>query len=187
VVSLLLSTLALASCDVGAPPEYFVPGGGARVIGCARLEVSGKPVEFSKQRERIGGNRYLCLNPAYRGRGQLGIYIPTVCVRRYLLDRLRILDGRVPRQAVRGYGRVSWGTAPHSVRRVVVRHRGGRERAAVFRVVAPRRFAVFVAGLPARSRCRSVSVRARPARRGPLPLECPPCPVCRSSRSSSGS
>lgn len=166
MVSLLLSALALASCDVGAPPDYFVPGGGATVIGCVRLRLSGKPVEFSTRRQRIGGKRYLCLNPAYRGRGQLGIYIPSMCVRRYRLDELRILGGEIPRQAVRGYERVVWGTAPFRVRRVTARYRGGRARATVFKVEEPRRFAVFVAELPARSRCRSVEVHARPARHG---------------------
>jgi hypothetical protein len=87
---------------------------------------------------------------------------------------------------VRGYERVVWGTAPHPVRRVVVRHRGGRARAKLFKVDEPRRFAVFVAELPVGSRCRSIDVGARPPQSGPVALRCPPCPRCRPSRSSSG-
>jgi hypothetical protein len=159
-------TVAARPCDRGERPGYFVPGGPGPIVGCARLGVSGKRVEFSAHSERIGGPRHVCLNPAYRGRGQDGIYIPAVCTRR--LSGLRILGAEIPRQAVRGYELVIWGTAPRSARKVVACYRGRRTAGAVFRVGrrlarkagAPRRFAVFVVELPVRAARRPVVIRA---------------------------
>jgi hypothetical protein len=75
-----------APCEIGQRPEYFVPGPDAdepiAIIGCARLGASGRRVEFSASAETIGRASHVCINPAYRRRGQMGIYIPAVCLRR---------------------------------------------------------------------------------------------------------
>ncbi len=151
-------TVETASCERGRAPSYFVPGGDAAIIGCARLGVSGKPVELSAN---IGRADQVCVNPAFRGRGQMGIYIPARCVSPAALGKLRIVASEVPRQAVRGYELVVWGTAPASTRRLVVHHPGGRATAAVFRV---RRGSVFIAELPAGAAGRPLEVRAWPRR-----------------------
>ncbi len=49
------------------------------LLGCARLGVSGKRVEFSGNLGDIDGARHACINPAYSGRGQPGLYIPAIC------------------------------------------------------------------------------------------------------------
>ena len=154
-------TVATPSCERGRAPSYFVPGGDAAIIGCARLGVSGKPVELSANTERIGRTDQVCVNPAYRGRGQMGIYIPARCVSPAALGELRIVAAEVPRQAVRGYELVVWGTAPASTRRVVAYHPGGRATAAVFRV---RRGSVFVVELPVGAAGQPIDVRAWPRR-----------------------
>jgi hypothetical protein len=106
-----------ARCDVGKRPNYFVPispkSSPLAVIGCARLGVSDKRVEFSANAEPIGRKNYLCLNPAYRGRGQLGIYIPASCTPNPVSRRLAVVSVEIPRQAVRGYGLVVWGLRGH--------------------------------------------------------------------------
>jgi hypothetical protein len=164
-------TTATRSCDVGGRPDYFVPGGDDgpfAIIGCARLGVSGKPVEFSADYERIGRKEYVCLNPAYRGRGQLGIYIPATCRSDSMLRELRILKVEVPRQAVRGYALVIWGTMPPSARELVAHYQDGRATAAVLRVDrglarktgATRPFSVFIVELPIGAACHPIEVQA---------------------------
>jgi len=177
VLVLVLSALAVApttatsSCATGERPSYYVPGGAARpiaIIGCVRLGVSGKPVELSADSERIGGKDHLCLNPAYRGRGQLGIYIPARCTLPSRLRELRVLDVDVPRQAVRGYEVVIWGTVPPSTSELVAHHQGGRARGAVLRVPralasktgASAAFSAFVVQLPIAAACHPIRLRA---------------------------
>src|SRR5918992_2184397 len=158
-------------CDVGGRPDYFVPApleSPLAIIGCARLGVSGKPVEFSANSRPIGRRDHVCLNPAYPGRGRLGIYIPAACVPDPVSRRLAVIGVEVPRQAVRGYQLVIWGTSAASTRRVVAHHEGGRTRAAVFTVGRPlaraagvtRPFSVFVVELHPEAACRRMLVRA---------------------------
>jgi len=74
------STIAI--CAVGERPDYFVPGPPDEplaLLGCARLGVSGKTVEFSANLAHIDGVRQECINPAYSGRGRRGFYIPAIC------------------------------------------------------------------------------------------------------------
>ena len=101
------------------------------------------------------------MHPAYRGRGQMGIYIPAHCFSPAAVADLRIVDAQVPRQAVRGYELVLWGTAPASTRRLVAYHSGGRATAAVFR---GRRGSVFIAELPVAAAGEPIEVRAWPRR-----------------------
>jgi len=133
-------------CAVGERPGYFVPGDGpATVVGCARLGVSGKRIEFS-------GNDSACINPAYSGRGQRGFFIPAICELDPPLTRFAVRDARQPRQG--GYGYVIWGTAG-TASEVTAHFEGGTARAAIIRVGAPlaRRFGappfrLFVVELP---------------------------------------
>ena len=87
-------------CQVGRPPDYFVPKpekSPLATIGCARLGVSSKPVEFSANSERIGRRGHVCLNPAYGDRGRRGLYIPAACVRAPVSRRLDVVSVEVPR------------------------------------------------------------------------------------------
>jgi hypothetical protein len=162
---------ALARCEIGEKPGYFVPGpenGPLALLGCARLGVSGKRVEFSGNLERIGRHRHLCVNPAYNGRGQRGIYIPAICKLDPPPQEFSIVAVAQPRQAVRRYALVVWGTVPASTRRVVARFGEGLGRAAVFRIgskVARRfgesPFGIFVLELPLRAACAPLSVRGQ--------------------------
>jgi hypothetical protein len=156
-----------AVCAVGERPGYFVPGpadGPPILLGCARLGVSGKRVEFSANLERIDGGRHACVNPAYSGRGQRGLYIPAICMLAPALSRFAVRDAAQPRQGVRGYAYVMWGTAGAS-RDVVASFTGGRAQAAVFRVgpgLARRfgesAFSLFVLELPLSAACGPVTV-----------------------------
>ena len=157
-------------CDVGGSPDYFVPGGDDgpfAIIGCARLGVSGKPVEFSADFERIGGEDHVCIDPAYRGRGQMGIYIPAICLRDPISRALAVVDVAVPRQGVRGYQLVIWGTADPATRRVVARYAGEETQAAVFTldralarsVGATKAFTVFVVELHREAACQRVRIQ----------------------------
>lgn len=168
----IVSTEAVGRCDIGGRPDYFVPGGNDgpfAIVGCARLGVSGKPVEFSADYERIAQQDAVCLDPAFRGRGQMGIYIPATCPADSMLSRFRILDAQVPSQAVRDYEFVIWGTAKPATRGVVATFEGGRASGAVFnvgqalaiRVGASRPFSVFIVELPIAARCASAKLRAR--------------------------
>ena len=77
---LIVSTRA--PCSVGERPDYLVPGPAdspLALLGCARLGVSGKRVEFSANLAQIDGALHACINPAYSDRGQRGLYIPGIC------------------------------------------------------------------------------------------------------------
>jgi hypothetical protein len=163
---------AASRCDIGGRPDYFVPGGEAgplAIIGCARLGVSGKPVEFSLESERIGRKDHVCFNPAYRGRGRLGMYIPTACVLDPGSRRLDVVSIEVPSQGVRDYGLVIWGTVGPSIRTVHAGYDGRETRAAVFPVRRPtahavgatRPFGVFVVELHPKPTCARVWARTR--------------------------
>ena len=152
------ATVRTQPCDEGGRPGYFVPGGDVAIIGCARLGVSGKPVEFSAGRERIAGEAQVCLNAAYRGRGRLGIFIPSVCRSPSAVRELTVFRAEVPRQAVRGYRLVIWGTVPSSARGVVARHRGGRTAGAVLRANRGS-FSAFVVELPVSAACHPIELR----------------------------
>lgn len=155
------------ACRVGSKPSYFVPGGeNGAIIGCARLAVSGRTVRFSADPEGIGRDAYVCLNPAYRGRGNPGFYIPAICARNPVPRGFQILAARVPRQGIRGYERVLWGFAPRDARQVVVRTGEVRDSAALLRVPgalgrrvgAPGAFTVFVAEVPRSFDCEDVII-----------------------------
>jgi hypothetical protein len=64
--------------------------------------VSGKKVEFSGHLARIGSELRVCLDPAYSGRGQRGLFIPGMCLAAPL-SRFAIRRADQPRQGVRGY------------------------------------------------------------------------------------
>ena len=154
-----------ARCEVGARPDYFVPRpeeSPVAVVGCARLGVSRKPVEFSANPERIGREAHLCLNPAFGAGGRLGMYIPAACVRDPVSRRLDVIGTEVPSQGVRGYELVVWGTAAPATRQVVAHYEGGKTAAAVFPVDRPlaravgaaRPFSVFVVEVDRDAPCR---------------------------------
>jgi hypothetical protein len=163
-----------ARCEVGSRPDYHVKATTQPlVIGCAELPVSGKPVEFSAnaqlfvpapadRREGERPERILCINPAYRGRGGLGAFIPAVCPEEPLSRQLNVLTHGVPRQAVRGYERVILGTGRPSLDEVVVIVQGKPEQVEVFNVNktlarelgAEQPFSVFVTEVPVESAWR---------------------------------
>jgi hypothetical protein len=156
-----------ARCAVGERPDYFVPGPAdspLALLGCARLGVSGKRVEFSGNLAHIDGELHACVNPAYSGRGQRGLYIPAICSLEPPLSRFAVRDAAQPRQGVRGYAYVIWGTAGASTD-VVARFTGGTAHAAVFRVgpelarnFGESPFSLFVMELPLSAACGSVTV-----------------------------
>ncbi len=82
------------------------------------------------------------------------------------LSRFAVRDAGQPRQGVRGYAYVIWGTAGAS-KEVVASFTGGTARAAVFRV-GPRlarrfgvsAFRVFVLELPVSAACGPVAIGA---------------------------
>jgi hypothetical protein len=159
-----------AICKVGQRPDYFVPGDNPlALLGCARLGVSDKPIEFSANLDRFQRRSTFCLNPAYRGRGNPGMYIPAICT----LEpptRFRVIEAGQPEQSVRGYELVIWGTAPASTKQVEARFRDGVGGAAVLRVekglardFGEPPFSLFVVELPLSAACAPISV----ARSGP--------------------
>jgi hypothetical protein len=159
---------ARAPCDVGEKPRYFVPGQPTfpvALLGCARLGVSGKRVEFSANFARIGRHRHLCINPAYGGRSR---YIPAVCALSPPPQEFSVVDASQPRQAVRHYRLVVWGTAPASTKGVLASFRKGLARAALLRVgprlaqrFGKRPFSIFVFELPLRAACGPLLVRGQ--------------------------
>lgn len=178
-----------ARCEIGQRPTYFVPGGDDgpfAIIGCARLGASGKRVEFSADYERIAGEDHVCMDPAYNGRGQAGIYIPAVCLREPVARNLDVVSASIPSQAVRGYQLVLWGTAPPPTSGVSARYERGTTKAAVFpvgaslarEVGASRPFSIFVVELYPQAACGRVLIRAegafgsRVTRTGPRPRIC---------------
>ena len=158
-----------AACAAGDRPDYFVPGADRRpalLLGCARLGVSRKRVEFSVQLGRIDGQSYLCVNAAYTGRGRRGFYIPSLCKLDPPPARFAVRDVAQPRQGVRGYALVIWGTAPPATRAVRARFGGEAAAAGVFAVPTKlsRRFgeppfSVFVVELPLRAACAPMTVQ----------------------------
>jgi hypothetical protein len=156
-----------ARCDVGGRPGYFVPGPGDGrpvLLGCARLGVSGRRVEFSGNLDRIDGARHACINPAYGPRGR---FIPAFCGFAPPLSRFAVRDAGQPRQGVRGYALVIWGTAGASTE-VVARFTGGTARAAVIEVAPElaRRlgeppFRLFAMELPLAAACAAITVTAK--------------------------
>jgi hypothetical protein len=160
-------------CDVGGSPKYYVPAGNREplVIGCAELRASGKSVEFSANAERIGANSYVCINAAYWRGGDLGDYIPSVCVRNPVREQLDVIQARLPVPVVRGYEWVTWGTVGPSARRVYTESADRVARAALFEVGkalagdlgADEPFSVFAVELPVEAACQEVAVRASPA------------------------
>lgn len=153
-------------CDVGERPDYYVPGapdGPLALLGCARLGVSGKQVEISGNMDRIDGMLHMCFNPAYSGHDR---YIPAICMLDPPPSRFAIRDAGQPRQGVRGYEFVIWGTAAASTSDVVASFNAGRARAAVFKVRSKLArsfgeppFGLFVFELPLAAACGSVTVR----------------------------
>jgi hypothetical protein len=158
-----------ADCEIGRRPGYFVPGPQGTplaLLGCSRLAVSRKRVEFSANLAAIGGTRHLCINPAYNGRGHEGIYIPAICKLEPPPSRFAVRQASQPTQAVRDYELVIWGTAADSTSRVSARSAAGLVRAAVFEVdtkLAARfgeePFSLFVLELPLRAACDPIVVR----------------------------
>ena len=179
-----------ARCDVGARPPYFVPSGPAgrlALIGCARLGVSGKRVEFSGSVERIGRRRHSCIHPTSFGRTH---FIPAICALEPPLARFAIREASTPQQGVRGYGEVVWGTAGNADS-VVVHYEGGSAKAAVLHVPEQlaRRFReppfrLFVAELPPKAICSLVTVTTDGASRTVVPSTrwCLPPTACRTAR-----
>ncbi len=156
-----------ARCAVGERPRYFVPATSPpALLGCARLGVSGKRVDFSGSLSPIDGDFHFCVIPAYSGRGQRGFFIPTVCMLPPPLARFAIRDASQPRQGVRGYQLVIWGTAPAATSEVLARFDSGRARAVVIKVPSNRApwtfgespFSLFVVELPLAAACGSVTV-----------------------------
>ena len=105
----------------GARPDYYVPGadhGRIAVIRCLRLGASGGTVEFSVNPEGIGGDRHVCINPAYPARGaSAGDYIPGVCQLVPVGQRLEILNLQPPTQS---------DVQPHQLHRLAYRDLDGR-------------------------------------------------------------
>lgn len=183
----MLSDTLPGECAVGKRPDYFVPGDDRRpalVVGCARLGVSRKRAEFSVNLGRIDGEAHLCVNPAYTGRGQPGFYIPAVCKLDPPLARFAVRDVAQPRQGVRGYALVIWGTAPPATTTVNARFGRTAAPAAVFTVPARRSrrfrerpFSLFIVELPLRAACAPITVRVvrseatERIRRRPQPCE----------------
>lgn len=163
-----------AACAAGDRPDYFVPGAdhpAALLVGCARLGVSRKRVEFNVNVSRIKGRSHLCVNAAYTGRGRRGFYIPALCKLDPPPARFAVRDVAQPRQGVRGYALVIWGTAPPATRAVRVRFGRAAAAAAVFTVPArlSRRFgeppfSVFVVELPLQAACAPITVRNESSR-----------------------
>lgn len=156
-----------ARCEVGARPDYWVPATTPpALLGCARLGVSGKRVEFSGHLARIDGDFHLCIDPAYGEGSQRGSYIPGLCKLTPPPQRFVVRSAQQPRQAVRGYRFVIWGTAPPGMTEVVARFNAGVAHAAVFKVPSNRApwtfgerpFALFVVEVPLAAACDPVTL-----------------------------
>ena len=159
-----------ARCAVGERPRYFVPSDIPPVLlGCARLGVSGKRVELSGSVSRVGRHLYFCVNPAYSGRGRRGTFIPALCKLDPPPTRFAVRDVSHPRQAVRRYELVIWGTAEGATTDVVARFDAGSARAAIFAVPSRRApwsfgepvpFGLYVVELPLSAACGTITVHA---------------------------
>lgn len=154
----------------GQAPAYRVPHNAAltnvTLLGCARLPVSGKRIEFSGNVSRIGvgGPLVACINPAYNR----GATVQGLCKAAPPFSRFGVRYGAPRGTIVEGYGLVVWGTQP-SRRRVDVRFLGGVSRAAVLNVprTAPELerlvdvpFSIFAAELPLSAACHPITVTA---------------------------
>ena len=163
------------SCEIGARPEYFVPGDSSvALVGCVRLPVSEKRLDFSVKSARLDGAEHLCVNPAYGG----GQFIPAICKLEPPAPRFAVRDARQPRE---GYGYVIWGTAGDA-RSVRASFEGGTADAAVIDVPADiargygeNPFKLFVVELPLTAACGEVNVDAGDASATvePQPMTCP--------------
>jgi hypothetical protein len=164
--TMLADTLP-AECALGKRPDYFVPGDGAALlVGCARLGVSQKGAEFSLNLGRLEGKAHLCVNLAYTGRGRPGFYIPAICKLNPPPARFAVRDVAQPRQGVRGYALVIWGTAPPGTPAVDARFSHTTGAAGVFTVAAKWArqfgeppFTLFIVELPLRAACGPITVR----------------------------
>ena len=180
------------ACAVGARPGYFVPGASdtpPTLLGCARLGVSGKRVEFSANVARIGRRRHACVNPAYEERGRRGVYIPAICKLTPALVRFAVRDAAQPQQGVRRYAYVIWGTAGASTE-VTARFAGGTAHATVIEVsprlarrISEPPFRLFVMELPLPAACDPITIFGQ----GPDAIETvpPDAALCRQSSSRS--
>jgi hypothetical protein len=156
-------------CEVGSRPQYYVPADAPpRIVGCADLSVSDKPVEFSVNPELTQRTDYICVNPAYRGRGELGFYIPAVCSPDPISPRLEVVDARVPRQGTPRYQFVIWGTTDLGTDEVTATFADGEAGSAIFDVDpqlaealhARRPFSIFVTELPRVAACAEIVIEA---------------------------
>jgi hypothetical protein len=148
-------------CRAGSEPDYFVPGGPGVLVGCVRLGESGKRVEFSVHMDELREGPLTCINPAYWGRGQRGLFIPTVCPFTPIKRELHLSDVRVPSQGTPGYERVIWGTI--GSRRGDVRVSYRRQRVDAVMIDVDQRlarkaeaglpFRIFVVELPRETAC----------------------------------
>lgn len=167
----------LASCEIGARPDYFIPGdSSAAILGCVRLPVSGQRVEFSAKRARLDGAEHLCINPAY-GSGQ---FIPAICKLEPPAPQFAVRDARQPREGAEGYGYVIWGTAGDA-QSVLASFEGGTADAVVIAVPAEIArdydeisFKLFVVELPLAAACGQVTIEADEASAAiePQPTTC---------------
>jgi hypothetical protein len=171
---------APADCRVGEAPRYFVPARAPTLVGCARLGVSGKRVDFSVNRETIVGKRQTCINPAYAGPGS---FIPAICAS--TPHEFAVLDASQPSQGVSDYAYVIWGTTGDAGE-VVARYDGGSAKAVVFEVrrdlaaeLGEDPFRLFVLELPLAAGCGRVTISAGAAadRVAARPRVCTPPPV----------
>jgi hypothetical protein len=100
------------------------------------------------------------------GRGRPGLYIPAICRLDLPPARFAVRDAAHPRQGVRGYALVIWGTATPATRHVNARF--GRTTAAAAVVTVPAKwsrqfgeppFSLFIVELPLRAACGRITVR----------------------------
>lgn len=181
-------------CDVGGRPDYHVPGADAKpnpVLGCARLGAGDLTVEFSVHRERIGGDAYVCVNPAYPAAGKrAGEFVPSACLRPPIGDELDVVDFKPPTQGEERYERVIWGTVGPG-RRVTAEASRQRVSAVTIPLTSRlayvartppggRSFDLFVVELPNATACGPASVSAPGGDRVPIP---PRPSVCRKAGS----
>jgi hypothetical protein len=106
------------------------------------------------------------VNLAYTGRGRPGFYIPAICKLNPPPARFAVRDVAQPRQGVRGYAVVIWGTAPPGTTAVDGRFRRTTVASAVFTVRAKWArqfgeppFSLFIVEMPLRAACGPIIVR----------------------------
>ena len=123
------------------------------------------PIEFSLDRARIRGESHLCVNPAFRGRGRRGFWIPAACIGRPRA-RLEVIGVERPRPGVRRYRLVIWGFASSGAAAVEARSKDDVGRAAVLGLpnsipaqLRARPLTLFVVELPLTAACSTITVR----------------------------